>query len=331
MSSPSTRKSTRVRKRKQPDHDNDNNTNNKSDNVQTPPQKRRRLSSSRSSRTKRINSNKPKQSRNLTQVRKKTPKKTSKKRATLTSSTSKRNERTSKIEGDKYVSRSGKVEPSHVKKQPLYDLNKIPSVNQAIADKFHELAELEKLNYNISRAAQARRVARSIESTNVRILNGEEASKNIARVGKKTIPLINEILQTGTLSRIEELKHRKKRTKDEGTNQVSKIKNNEELAKLFEELSMYEFDDQDRNRGAMFRLMANKIRQINEPIKSGEQIQGYHGFGPSAKEIVNEYLSKGKSTRLENLKKHLGTPQDNLKKLYQYEQKWIKQGKMSKH
>jgi len=141
------------------------------------------------------------------------------------------------------------------KKKPLYE-PKEPSVNQYIADKFHELAEWEKMNLNISRAAQARRTARAIEATSEKIENGTQAAKTIPRVGKKSADEIDEILKSGTLTRVEELKHRKQFHKDEGTNKKGI---NENLACLFEELASYEFDDEDTSRGAMFRLMGKNF------------------------------------------------------------------------
>jgi len=180
------------------------------------------------------------------------------------------------------------------------------------------------MNLNISRAAQARRTARAIEATSEKIENGTQAAKTIPRVGKKSADEIDEILKSGTLTRVEELKHRKQFHKDEGTNKKGI---NENLACLFEELASYEFDDEDTSRGAMFRLMGKKLRNIKEKITSGEQIEGYHGFGPSAKEIVDEYLKTGHSKRLDNFRKVYGTPQDNLKALYSRQKNWKRQGK----
>lgn len=207
------------------------------------------------------------------------------------------------------------------KKSPYYDNDNYSeqtlSINQNIADRFHELAELEKLNLNISRAAQARRTARAIESISERIEHEQNKKlKKYPGIGKKSAESINEILETNTLARIEELKHRKKYEKDEGKSLRCKNKKNEQLASIFEELAMYEFDDEDTSRGAMFRLMAKRIRNMKQQITSGEQIEKYRGFGPSAKQIVNDYLKTGKVERLENFKKHFGTPRQHLQILY---------------
>lgn len=94
---------------------------------------------------------------------------------------------------------------------------------------------------------------------------------------------------------------------------------NEDILEQLQLIERYYKLKNDEYRGKAYSSAINAIKGYNNKIASGNDAKKYiKGIGPSIAKDIDEYLTTGKITRLENLRSELNLTDDNSNEVIEY-------------
>ena len=162
--------------------------------------------------------------------------------------------------------------------------------NNSLADTLNELASYET---NTHKMAAYLAAATAIFHLPFRVKSGEELAtgpKKLAGIGKGIARKIDEFLETGKISKLEEYKK----------NDVSK---NIDLTDAFDKLASLEENPHKRNA---YRKAADAIYDLPFTVTNGEELskgpKKVHGIGKSIARKIDEFLTSGKISQSKKVK-----------------------------